>query len=269
MSILNNGANPAAVRQNIVDTLLRQNYKPSGPDGFRHPDGEFVTIGYAGGQLRIRRYAAADRKRTSPIVMDLATYPDTTELALFLGEHMDPKPPAPAPSFAEQMKIAKFEAAPILPESWEGQQRIEDDRQYVQVVLDHPNAKVPHRGYPGDAGADLYTSVETTIRPGTFTDIPVGIRLGLPRGYWARITGRSSTLRQRGLLVAEAVIDNGYTGPIFAGVWNLGQESAVIKVGERLSQIILHPVVAFPYDEVDDVDSFDGRGSNGFGSSGM
>lgn len=138
----------------------------------------------------------------------------------------------------------------------------------VQTVLDSDNARVPARKYAGDAGADLYTSEEVTVPPGEFRDVPTGLRLGLPWGYWARITGRSSTLRKRGLLVAEGVIDQGYTGPIYSGVWNLTNEPVTIAVGERVAQLILQPIVGAVYGEADQITSSDGRGSNGFGSSG-
>lgn len=139
----------------------------------------------------------------------------------------------------------------------------------VATVLDHANACVPQRKYKGDAGADLHTSEEVTIPPGEFRDIPTGIRLGLPGGYWARIVGRSSTLRKRGLLCAEGVIDQGYTGPIFAGVWNLTDEPITVKVGERVAQLILHRIEPAVYFQSAVVQSSDGRGTNGFGSSGL
>lgn len=142
-------------------------------------------------------------------------------------------------------------------------------KEKVAVVLDHAEARVPVRKYDGDAGADLITSEEVTIEPGSFRDVPTGIRLGLPPGYWVRICGRSSTLRRRGLLVAEGVIDNGYTGPIYAGIWNLTDEPVTIRVGERVAQMILHRVVEADYREAGEVMSSDGRGHNGFGSSGF
>lgn len=139
----------------------------------------------------------------------------------------------------------------------------------VAIALDDHRARVPARKYLGDAGADLYTSEEVVVPPGEFRDVPTGIRLGLPTGHWARIVGRSSTLRKRGLLCAEGVIDQGYTGPIYAGVWNLTDEPITIAVGERVAQLILHRIVEATYDQALEVVSSDGRGHNGFGSSGV
>lgn len=173
---------------------------------------------------------------------------------------------APDLSPRERSVVKKFETAPVLPESWEARRRFHVE---TLVALDHVDAEVPNRSMAGDAGADLYTSEQTTIRPGTFADVPCGIRLQLPPGYWARITGRSSTLRKRGLLVSEAVIDNGYTGPIYAGVWNLTRDPVIVRVGERIAQLILNPIVQADYRvTAGELVSIDGRGSSGFGSSG-
>lgn len=243
--MMRDGTNPAALRQHIATVLVHRGYHQSGPDGWRHDSGDHVTIGYSGRSLRVRRFAPG--QRTDPEVLDLTAFPNTAELALFLGE--PPVSTAPKLSRREQEFAARFEG--------------------VKVVLEHPNAKLPTRGYKGDAGVDLFTSETTVIPPGSFRDVPTGIRLGLPEGYWARIAGRSSTLRRRGLLVAEGVIDNGYTGPIYAGIWNLTDTDAVVAVGERVSQLILHRIEPLEFEQVDDVISVDGRGSNGFGSSGQ
>lgn len=134
-----------------------------------------------------------------------------------------------------------------------------------------PEAKLPTKARDGDAGYDLYVSERTVVYPGKFRDVHCGIRLQLPAGYWGRITGRSSTLRKRGLLVSEGVIDNGYTGPIYVGIWNLAKLPVVVEVGERLAQLILHRMadgIAVAEVGEDDLWSRDGRGSDGFGSSG-
>lgn len=147
-------------------------------------------------------------------------------------------------------------------------------RQYgVQVVVG-ANGALPTRAHVTDAGYDLYVSAETVIWPGEFVDVETDIRVAFPPALWGRITGRSSTLRKKSLLVAEGVIDGGYRGPIFAGVWNLGKSATTIRAGERIAQLIPHLNVAVnsPMTEVTaeefDAIPHDGRGAAGFGSSG-
>lgn len=133
---------------------------------------------------------------------------------------------------------------------------------------------LPTRKYRGDAGYDLYTARTVEIPPGEFRDIPCGVRCALPPNVWGRITGRSSTLRTRGLLVIEGVIDSGYRGPLFAGVYNLKSEPVTVAAGERIAQMLLHINVARVHDPMwvhaADFEQIphDGRASSGFGSTG-
>lgn len=124
------------------------------------------------------------------------------------------------------------------------------------------------RAHVGDAGLDLYCSEDVTILPGRFEDIPVGVSVELPGGFWGLLTGRSSTLRKRGLMVAQGVIDQGYRGPLFTGVWNLTAEPVRVSRGERLAQLILVPLWEGGVESVLFL-SGSSRGSAGFGSSGL
>lgn len=129
------------------------------------------------------------------------------------------------------------------------------------------NAQTPSHTYRGDSGYDLCCARETLIPPHSFADVPSDIAVAFPEGIWGRIAGRSSTLRKRGLLVSEAIIDQGYTGPLFTGVWNLTSEQVVVKVGERISQLILQEVVEVEWVMAAELPSRD-RGGFGFGSTG-
>lgn len=129
---------------------------------------------------------------------------------------------------------------------------------------------LPFKAYESDAGYDLFVSRTTWVPPSSFRDIPLSVTgIVLPDGYWGRLVGRSSTLRQRGLLVPEGVIDGGYTGPLFAGAFNMTDQTVMIARGDRIAQLILCPLVEVPVTtiEVHEIPATD-RGSNGFGSSG-
>jgi dUTP pyrophosphatase len=130
-------------------------------------------------------------------------------------------------------------------------------------------AVLPTRGYPGDAGYDLYVQEDAWIGPGEFVDVACGCAVQLPDHLWGMITGRSSTLRKHNLLVATGIIDTGYRGPLFAGVKNLGDEPFEAKRGMRLAQLIPLPNAAenLRATEVQVLDPSE-RGTAGFGSSG-
>lgn len=127
----------------------------------------------------------------------------------------------------------------------------------------------PQRQYSGDAGYDLYVSEDVEIPVGKFADIPCGIAVELPPGTWGFVIGRSSTLRKHNLMVAPGVIDNGYRGPLYAGVYNMNGEQFSAKKGMRLAQIIPFPLTAagmIPVG-VPALGASD-RGQAGFGSTG-
>lgn len=127
----------------------------------------------------------------------------------------------------------------------------------------------PQRSYTGDAGFDLYVTEDTEIPVGQFADIPCGLNVELPSGTWGMIIGRSSTLRKHNLLVAPGVIDQGYRGPLYSGVYNMNGTQFSAKRGMRLAQLIPFPLTAermVPHRVPALSDS--ARGARGFGSSG-
>lgn len=136
----------------------------------------------------------------------------------------------------------------------------------VKWADDGIGGQQPRVGYHGDAGVDLHCVGEHLLSPGQSVDVPIGIKIELPEGYWGRITARSSSLR-RGLWVSEGVIDQGYRGPLYAYVTNRNGHDIKIEDGERVAQLILAPVVPVEFEKVEAL-AESHRGSNGFGSTG-
>ena len=131
----------------------------------------------------------------------------------------------------------------------------------------HPDAVLPRYGYPGDAGMDLAVVGEHTLAPGESRDLPTGIAVEMPEDLWGRITGRSSTLRRRGLFVNEGVIDNGYRGELLIYVTNRQSTPVTVESGDRLAQLILTSIWQAPGEWADELTPSE-RGTNGFGSTG-
>jgi dUTP pyrophosphatase len=133
---------------------------------------------------------------------------------------------------------------------------------------------LPKYAYEGDAGFDLRVVLPEdqikdglTIFPGERVLISCGIAIQMEKGWWARITHRSSTEKKLRLRVVEGTIDEGYTGEIFTQVHNPNTFSLNIKHGDRLAQMIFHRLHQAEFEEVDELGTTD-RGANGFGSSG-
>lgn len=130
-------------------------------------------------------------------------------------------------------------------------------------------AALPTRGYHDDAGLDLYVDRDYVVQPNSFVDLSCGVAVELPEWGWGMLTGRSSTLRKKGLLVHQGVIDAGYRGPLYAGVWNLTDKPVEVKQGERVAQLIVLPNTTKDLDPSwVEVLNDHPRGNNGFGSTG-
>lgn len=131
-----------------------------------------------------------------------------------------------------------------------------------------PRATVPTNAYEGDVGFDLAASEATIIHPGEWRDIPTGLAVNLPPGYWLEIAGRSSTYRKRNLIVFKGVVDNGYQGELFVGAYNFGNVEEYVDAGDRIAQAIFHQMNIPTWVEKTEFEPKE-RGLAGFGSSGM
>jgi dUTP pyrophosphatase len=127
----------------------------------------------------------------------------------------------------------------------------------------------PTRAHADDAGLDLYVQHDAVVQPGAMVDLDLGVAVKAPPGTWTLLTGRSSTMRNLGLLVAQGIIDPGYTGPLYATVYNLRTHAVTIRRGDRVAQLIVMPNLTASVElcKVDEL-PYTSRGANGFGSSG-
>ena len=139
---------------------------------------------------------------------------------------------------------------------------------YVDFELGK-GAKAPFKKHHGDAGWDLYVSRDCEIPAGETVDVHTDIKIDMPPYLYARIVGRSSTLRKHQLMVNEGIIDNGYTGELFVCIHNLGDKPFKVEKGMRLAQVLFHVIEDVRWSEVDEIRPTPGkRGNDGFGSTG-
>lgn len=122
---------------------------------------------------------------------------------------------------------------------------------------------------PGDVGYDLAASEETTIpaRNGKPVYVPTGVRVKCPDGVWARVAGRSSTMRS-GMIVTDGTIDCGYTGELLIGIFNMTDEPIIVAKGRVLAQLIFQTCVTPKIMFVEELPATM-RGDTGFGSTGQ
>lgn len=141
----------------------------------------------------------------------------------------------------------------------------------MQAVVESDVAAPLFHAHPDDAGWDMrYSGVDDLyIMPGDVVDVPCGFRIQWPENVWGLVIGRSSSFRNRGLLVNISVIDPGYRGEMFALVRNIGREAVRIACGERVAQIVPLPALAPVIDLQPGLVDGGTRGDRGFGSSGL
>ncbi|MCA1830351.1 MAG: dUTP diphosphatase [Actinobacteria bacterium] len=133
-----------------------------------------------------------------------------------------------------------------------------------------PNATLPSRAHPGDAGLDLCASEDLTLKPGARASVGTGIAIALPAGTAGFIVPRSGLAISHGLSIPNApgLIDEGYRGEVRVLVVNLDDSDAIeIRRGERIAQLVVQRVEQPEVIEVDDLPS-SARGEGGFGSTG-
>ena len=89
-----------------------------------------------------------------------------------------------------------------------------------------------------DADFDLFSSIETIVKPKEITIINTNIAIEFPANYEGKIENKSG-LSAKGLLVLGGVIDHMYTGEILVIVTNLGKNIFHFKPGNKIAQLKL------------------------------
>ena len=142
----------------------------------------------------------------------------------------------------------------------------------VEILVQRLDDEVPLPSYahPGDAGADLTTTVDVRLEPGERAMVPTGIAITLPEGYVALVHPRSGLAARFGLSIVNSpgTVDAGYRGEIKVMLVNLDPRSPVeLRRGDRIAQLVIQQVEHARFVAVERLpDSV--RGDGGYGSTG-
>jgi dUTP pyrophosphatase len=126
---------------------------------------------------------------------------------------------------------------------------------------------LPKRQHKTDAGADLFSTITTSIYPGEQTLLDCGVAVKIPEGYAGFVFNRSSQ-GKLGITIPHSVgvIDSDYRGNIKVILKNTGSEPYAIEAGvTRIAQLVIMPVMVA---EFTDIWNDTQRGTGGFGSTG-
>ncbi|UPO78776.1 dUTP diphosphatase [Arthrobacter sp. Helios] len=140
----------------------------------------------------------------------------------------------------------------------------------VQLKMLDDGLEAPTYAHPGDAGADLRSSVDVELAPGERRLVPTGVSIALPFGYVALIHPRSGLATKHGLTIVNApgTVDAGYRGEISVTLLNTDvSEPISLKRGDRIAQMVIQRVEYADFEPVAEL-SESVRGAGGFGSTG-
>ena len=142
----------------------------------------------------------------------------------------------------------------------------------VEILIHRldPGVPPPSYAHPGDAGADLTTTVDVRLEPGERALVPTGIGIALPEGYVGLVHPRSGLAARFGVSIVNApgTVDAGYRGEIKVLLVNLDpREPVVLDRGDRIAQLVVQRVEQATFVEVDRLPE-SVRGAGGYGSTG-
>jgi dUTP pyrophosphatase len=139
----------------------------------------------------------------------------------------------------------------------------------LQIRRLRPDARLPSRAYPGDAGLDLATCERLELAPGERAVVPTGLAVAIPPGYAGFVQPRSGLAAQHGIAVVNSpgLIDAGYRGEIRVVLLNTDPDHTfVAEPGDRIAQLVVVPVPEVEVVETDELPASE-RDIHGFGSS--
>lgn len=143
----------------------------------------------------------------------------------------------------------------------------------VFEILDERIRQFPLiKGSVASAGYDLRACIHETLllAPGEVKLIGSGIKVAMPHNNMAAmLLPRSGQGHKLGLVLGNLVglIDSDYTGELKISAWNRSAMQIRIDPLDRIAQLIFVPIIPTLMVE-GKVDVNDGRGENGFNSSG-
>ena len=128
-------------------------------------------------------------------------------------------------------------------------------------------AYVPERAHKTDAGLDVRSYENRLVKAHGGALLHTGLHVQLPHGTAGLLVSKSGLNVNHGI-TSTGLIDEGYTGEIMVKLYNHSDSDYLVNAGDKISQLVVIPVL---YEDIHIMDSLDEnteRGAQGFGSSG-
>ena len=128
-------------------------------------------------------------------------------------------------------------------------------------------AYFPERAHKTDAGLDVKSSENRLIKAHRGALMHTGLHVQLPHGTAGLLVSKSGLNVKHGI-TSTGLIDEGYKGEIMVKLYNHSDYDYFVNAGDKISQLVVIPVLYEDIHIKNFLDADTDRGNNGFGSSG-
>lgn len=148
----------------------------------------------------------------------------------------------------------------------EKKRKKKEDRVIMEVQYDR-EAYTITKAHKQDAGIDIRAKYDQTVKAHGSAIFHTGVHVAIPKGCGGLLVSKSG-LNVNHDIISDGLIDEGYTGEIVVKLYNLGKTDYKVKAGDKISQLVIIPVVNVLIEPVEELEQNTARGNGGFGSSG-
>lgn len=128
-------------------------------------------------------------------------------------------------------------------------------------------AYVPERAHKTDAGLDIKSRETRLVKAHRGALFYTGLHVQLPHETAGLLVSKSGLNVKHGI-TSTGLIDEGYTGEIMVKLYNNSDTDYLVHAGDKISQLVVIPVLYVDINLTDSLDENTERGNKGFGSSG-
>ena len=143
------------------------------------------------------------------------------------------------------------------------------DKLQIKIYRETDNP-MPEYQNKGDAGLDIRSNEDITIKSFGWETIGTGLYIIIPFGYEGQMRSRSGLAAKKGIQVLNSpgTIDSGYRDELKVILINHGHWAYEVKKGDRIAQLVISPMTQAQLKEIYELDKDDDRGG-GLGSTGV
>jgi len=143
------------------------------------------------------------------------------------------------------------------------------DKLKIKIYRETDNP-MPEYQNKGDAGLDIRSNEDVSIRGFHWETIGTGLFIIIPFGYEGQMRSRSGLAAKHGVHVLNSpgTIDSGYRDELKVILMNHNHWAYEVKKGDRIAQTVISPMTQAQIEEAFYLDTDDDRGG-GLGSTGV